>query len=140
MSLGMESLCWSYESEHLENTFSIRPRKSSRIKKIVRQTNSEGQSQNLETLIHEQNQNLLPPADLVGEIDRLQERLRIERDRNLRTLADFKNYRRRMERDGNKLAEKGKREIILPLLDIVDDIEKSMQWTSDADRPIVKGV
>lgn len=94
----------------------------------------------METVRQEHNPNLLPPADLAGEIERLQEDLLIERDRNLRTLADFKNYRRRIERDGNKLAEEGKREIILPILDIIDDMEKAMQWTSDADRPVVKGV
>jgi molecular chaperone GrpE len=92
------------------------------------------------THVKEQNQNLLPPADLLGEIERLQECLRIERDRNLRALADFKNYRRRVERDGSKLAEEGKRGIILPLLDIIDDVEKAMQWASDAERPLVKRV
>lgn len=84
--------------------------------------------------------NLLPPADWAGEIERLQEGLRIESDRNLRTLADFKNYRRRIERDSNKIIEEGKREIMLPLLDIVDDMEKALQWTSDEDQPSAKGV
>jgi len=88
----------------------------------------------------EHDPNLLPPADWEGEIGRLQESLRIERDRTLRTLADFKNYRRRVERDGKKLADEGKRAIILPLLDIVDDLEKAMKWSSDAEQPFVKGV
>jgi molecular chaperone GrpE len=88
----------------------------------------------------EHNLNLLPPADLEGEIERLQEALQVERDRNLRTLADFKNYRRRIERDGNKLADEGKRGIILSLLDIIDDLEKAMQWTAGAEQPFVKGV
>jgi molecular chaperone GrpE len=92
------------------------------------------------TLVKKHNQNLLPPADMAGEIERLQEGLRIERDRNLRTLADFKNYRHRVERDGRKLAEEGKRGIILPLLDIIDDMEKAMQWASDAEGAVVKGV
>ena len=50
----------------------------------------------MELSVDENEQNLLPPADLAGEIERLEECLRIERDRNLRTLADFKNYRRRI--------------------------------------------
>jgi molecular chaperone GrpE len=94
----------------------------------------------MEIHMHENEQNLLPPADLAGEIERLQEDLRIERDRNLRTLADFKNYRRRVERDGSKLAEEGKRGIILPLLDIIDDMEKAMQWASDEEQPFAQGV
>ena len=92
------------------------------------------------TPLKERDQNLLPPADWAGEIERLEDGLRLERDRNLRTLADFKNYRRRVERDGSELAREGKREIILPLLDIIDDLEKAMQWASDAEQPFVKGV
>ncbi len=91
-------------------------------------------------LVQEHDLNLLPPADLVGEIERLQEELLNERDRNLRTLADFKNYRRRIERDGNKLAEEGKRAIILPLLDIIDDMEKALHWVSNGNQPSAKGV
>jgi molecular chaperone GrpE len=84
--------------------------------------------------------NVLPPADLAGEVERLQDVVRMERDRNLRTLADFNNYRRRNERDGQKLAEEGKRRIILPLLEIVDDMENAVQWATDEEQSIVKGV
>lgn len=84
--------------------------------------------------------NLLPPADLAGDINRLLDDLRNERDRNLRTLADFKNYRRRVEREGNKLAEEGKRAIILPLLDVIDDLEKALQSVSNEKQPLAKGV
>jgi len=94
----------------------------------------------MEIHMHENEQNLLPPADLTVEIQRLQEELMNERDRNLRTLADFKNYRRRIERDGNKLAEEGKRVMLLPLLDIIDDMEKALQYTNDAEQPLVKGM
>ncbi len=94
----------------------------------------------MELDIREYEKNLLPPADLAGEIERLQESLRVERDKNLRTLADFKNYRRRLERDGNKLAEEGRRGIILQLLDIADDMEKAMKWASDEEHPFEQGV
>ena len=85
-------------------------------------------------------QNLLPPVDLEAEIERLQEELIDERDRNLRTLADFKNYRRRIERDGNKIAEESKKIMMLPLLDIIDDLEKALLSSHDAKKPFVKGV
>jgi molecular chaperone GrpE len=90
--------------------------------------------------IRENEQNLLPPADLAAEIQRLQEELIHEHDRNLRTLADFKNYRRRIERDGNKIAEESKRRMMLPLLDIIDDMEKALQCANDAEQPFVKGL
>lgn len=88
----------------------------------------------------EHDPDLLPPADLAGEIEKLKDDLCKERERNLRTLADFTNYRRRVERDGIKLAVEGKREIILPLLDIIDDLEKAMKWADDSDSPVVKGM
>jgi molecular chaperone GrpE len=94
----------------------------------------------MEIHIREHEQNMLPPADWPAEIQKLQEELINERERNLRTLADFNNYRRRVERDAGKLAGEGKRGIILPLLDIVDDLEKAMQWASDEEDPLVQGV
>lgn len=83
---------------------------------------------------------LLPPADLLAEIEKLQDELIIEGDRNLRTLADFKNYRRRIEQDGNKIAEEIKRGLLLSLLDIIDDIEKALQSQNKTDESLAKGV
>jgi molecular chaperone GrpE len=88
----------------------------------------------------ETEQNLLPPANLTAEIEKLQEELIDERDRNLRSLADFKNYRRRIERDGNKIAEESKKGMMLPLLDIIDDIEKALESENDAKLPYVEGL
>lgn len=83
---------------------------------------------------------LLPPADQAEEIEKLQEDLLNERARNVRMLADFKNYRRHIERDSNKLADEGKREILLPLLDIIDDLENALQWAGNEEHALVKGV
>jgi len=90
--------------------------------------------------IFESEKNLLPPADLVGEIQRLQEELINERDRSLRTLADFKNYRRRIERDGDKIAEKSIREMLFALLEIIDDMEKALQFANNTKQSSVKGM
>ena len=81
-----------------------------------------------------------PPADLAEESQKLHDSLRDERDQHLRTLADFKNYRRRVERDGSKVAEQGKRDVMLPLLDIIDDLEKTLYCTNDGGRNLVEGV
>ena len=85
-------------------------------------------------------QKLLQPPDPNEDINELREQLHQERDRHLRTLADFKNYRRHVEREGNKIAESSKRETLLPLLDVVDDVERMLPWTSDKDQPLMKGV
>ncbi len=89
---------------------------------------------------HQKDQSLLPPADWEIETEKLREELTIERDRNLRTLADFKNYRRRIERDGNQIAEDGKRRIIVPILDIIDDLDKALTWANDEAQPAVQGL
>jgi len=83
---------------------------------------------------------LLPQADLGAEIEGLREDLRTERDRHLRTLADFKNYRRRIEREGNKIAEEGNREVLRSLLAIVDDLDNALQWTGHGEQALVEGL
>jgi molecular chaperone GrpE len=84
--------------------------------------------------------NLLPPADLFAEIEKLEEDLSAERDRHLRTLAEFKNYRRRVEHDGNKFAKAAIRKILLSNLDIIDDIEYALLSTGNNVRPLADGV
>jgi molecular chaperone GrpE len=83
---------------------------------------------------------MLPPADWAGEIERLKAEISNERDRNLRTLADFKNYRRRIERDGVTKADEGKREVFRALLEIIDDIEKAQQWSGTNQEETVNGL
>lgn len=84
--------------------------------------------------------NLLPAADLTAEIERLKEQLTQDRDRHLRTLADFKNYKRHAENEGKRLADSGKREIMLPLLDIVDDLERSLDRAEEEEGPLAEGI
>jgi len=83
---------------------------------------------------------LLPAADLAAEVGRLKEQLSEERERTVRALADFKNYKRRQEIEGKKQADSGKREIILPLLDIVDDIERSLVRAEQEGGALAEGL
>ena len=91
-------------------------------------------------LAKEHNQNLLPPGDLAAEIQKLRGDLLNERELHLRTLADFTNYRRRIEREGNRIAQESIRDFILPLLGIIDDIGKAVQWAGDHEDSVVQGV
>lgn len=66
-------------------------------------------------------------------IEELQERieaLEAERDalndKLLRKQADFQNFRRRMEREKDRLFAAGKKEVVLPMLDILDDFQRSV--------------
>ncbi len=84
--------------------------------------------------------NLLPAADLAAEIERLREQVRQEQDRHIRALADLRNYRRHQENEGKKIAESGKRELMLPLLDIVDDLERSLERAEEGGELLAEGI
>lgn len=81
-----------------------------------------------------------------AEIERLQEELRRQQEIYLRALADFDNYRRRVERERASAARAGKRDLLLSLLDILDGFDralaqvKELTLSGDASRPVVDGL
>jgi len=83
---------------------------------------------------------LLRQADLEENINRLREELQKEQDRYLRLLADFKNYRRHADAEGTKAAQEAGRDILLPLLNVMDDIERFLKWESPEERALEGGV
>jgi molecular chaperone GrpE len=78
-------------------------------------------------------------ADPQAEIGRLQSELRREHDMYLRALADFENYRGRVDRDRAKSADSGKRDLILPLLDVVDGFDRALAHAADVPAGILEG-
>ena len=54
-----------------------------------------------------------------------------EKNRHLRTLADFDNYRRRVERDIDASSVQGKKELIGDLLAVLDTIERAADQIKD---------
>src|SRR5262245_26342177 len=75
----------------------------------------------------------------VSEVEKLKKQLQQEHEMYLRALADFDNYRRRTERERTTAARSGKREILLPLLDVLDGFEHALQ-IADTSPPVVKGM
>ena len=73
-------------------------------------------------------------------VEQLREELGREHDRLLRALADFDNYRRRAEREQASAARKGKREIVLPLLDVLDDFERALLYAEGAPAALSQGL
>jgi molecular chaperone GrpE len=72
--------------------------------------------------------------------EQFQEELRREHDRYLRALADFDNYRRRVERDRERTAQTGKRELVVPLLEILDDFERALDHLDPEAKGIAAGL
>jgi molecular chaperone GrpE len=73
------------------------------------------------------------PAGVEGtEYEQLKTELSRKHDLFLRTLADFDNYRRRVERERAVSAHEGKRELVLPLLDVLADFDRALEHLGDA--------
>jgi molecular chaperone GrpE len=67
-----------------------------------------------------------------AEFERLKAGLTREHELYLRTLADFDNYRRRVERERASSAHAGKRDLVLPLLEVMDDFDRALEHLGDA--------
>jgi molecular chaperone GrpE len=73
-----------------------------------------------------------------SELDRLKQELDNEHQMYLRSLADFDNYRRRVERERASTTIENKRGIILSLIDILDSFDRALPHLTDA--PSSQGV
>lgn len=67
-----------------------------------------------------------------AEHARLKAELSREHELYLRALADFDNYRRRTERERTSSAHAGKRDLVLPLLEVLDDFDRALEHLGDA--------
>jgi molecular chaperone GrpE len=74
------------------------------------------------------------------EIERLRGEIQREHDMYLRALADFDNYRRRVDRDRTSAMESGKRALLLSMLDLNDGFESALAHMSDAPESVVAGL
>jgi molecular chaperone GrpE len=69
-------------------------------------------------------------VDLVHPIEdepaHLREELEAERDKHLRLAAEFDNYRRRVRRESAQAAEEGKRELLVRLISLADELDLAL--------------
>ena len=86
-------------------------------------------------------QNTVEPASTErAEVERLQDELSREHKLYLRALADFENYRRRVERERENTAKRDKRELLLVLLDLADNFERALAHIQDSPDSVVAGL
>jgi molecular chaperone GrpE len=73
----------------------------------------------------------------VADQERTHDQLQRERDeyydRLLRTTAEFDNYRKRVERDRQAMAESAAADLVRDLLPLVDDLERALKAEAGAD-------
>jgi molecular chaperone GrpE len=77
---------------------------------------------------------------LKDENEQLKEALRREHEMYLRGLADFDNYRKRVEREKASAANAGKREIVLSILDVMDDFERAFGHINESPESVSAGL
>ena len=71
---------------------------------------------------------------------RLEEELASERERGVRLLAEFDNYRRRTRQEHALAEQNGKREVLLALLDVMDDFDRALLHVGEAPDAVVNGL
>jgi molecular chaperone GrpE len=84
-------------------------------------------------------------ADAPGlreELEQAKRQAEEQRALYLRALADFENYKRRMERDQRALSDFGRRELLKKLLSVVDNLQRAAEFRERGTAPeqIVDGV
>jgi molecular chaperone GrpE len=69
-------------------------------------------------------------------IENLEQELKTEHDLYLRALADFENYRRRTDRERARFGREALRRFMLPLLDVIDDLERLLNFAETQGSPL----
>ena len=88
--------------------------------------------------ITENNKGIAP--DTEAELERLKGESRREHEMCLRALADFDNYRRRIDRERSATAQRAKREVLLPLLEVLDDLDLASRHLDGVPSSIAEGL
>lgn len=86
-----------------------------------------------------------PPAEVESlltsaEIKGIQGELERERELRIRALADFDNYRKRIERERGAAERFGKRAVILALLEVMDDFDRALEHIEQSPDAVVEGL
>ena len=79
-------------------------------------------------------------AELKAEVERLTAEKAEERDRFLRTAAEYDNYRRRTGEEMIRKVNDGKAEALEKLLPVMDSVRMAMSGEHDQEDPVYKGV
>jgi molecular chaperone GrpE len=74
-----------------------------------------------------------------AEIERLTQELSRTHNLHRRALADFDNYRKRVQREQDSAAQAGKRQLVLALLEVMDDFERALVYANTAPESILAG-
>jgi molecular chaperone GrpE len=101
-------------------------------------------TQNTQTKMTDQPPVSVAKAEVLHPIEdetgHLREELEAERDKYLRLAAEYKNYRRRTEQENAEAADKGKRELLLELVSLADDLDLAVAGWNESSEAVAEGV
>ena len=89
--------------------------------------------------VHERDGDAVHEPVATEEVERLRRSVREQEDRHLRLRADFENLRRRAARDNDRARDEARRAALLPLLGVLDTLERALAAGS-ADPSFYEGV
>lgn len=72
---------------------------------------------------------------LQRRLEQTTSQLKDQRDLYLRTLADFDNFKRRIERESLARADSGRRKLLLRVLDVLDNFERAAAYRTGGTAP-----
>lgn len=72
--------------------------------------------------------------------EQLKQELDAERERGLRLLAEFDNYRRRTRQERATAEHEGKREVLLALLEVMDDFDRALLHAGETSDAVANGL
>jgi molecular chaperone GrpE len=73
-------------------------------------------------------------------IEQLKQELDTERERGLRLLAEFDNYRRRTRQERAVAEQEGKREVLLAFLEVMDDFDRALLHVGETSDSVATGL
>lgn len=73
-----------------------------------------------------------PEPSAESEVERLREENQQLQDKLLRQAAEYQNYRRRSETDRTAAVRRGREDVLLPVLDVFDDLRRSLDAAAQA--------
>jgi len=106
------------------------------------QNEDQDQTENIEGLsdnIEEHTTNNDPENDPTDELSKLEDELAQTKDKYVRLVAEFDNFRKRTARERNELIKSASEDVIASLLDVLDDAERAeLQMEKSMDLEALK--
>lgn len=101
-------------------------------------------TQNTQTKMTDESPVYVDEVDLFHPIEDetayLRQELEAERDKLLRLAAEYENYRRRTKRESAKAADEGKRELLMRMLSIADELELAAGHLDETSDVVAEGL